>query len=220
MTMDERTVQQLVREIERKDASTAAHTWRVVLYARAMAESLGLPRRRIETITRGAALHDIGKLCVPDAILRKPGPLTGEEFAVIQQHATHGHERLVALGETDADVLDLVRHHHERWDGAGYPDGLAGESVSLGARVFAVIDSFDALTSVRPYRRDIGEGAAERALAILEDGKGSRYWPEAVDLFASLYRGGGLTWILHYFNDRVPVPEFKGHTMAEPTGGP
>ena len=218
--MQPSVVRRLVREIEDKDTSTVAHTWRVVLYARAMAESLGLERPRIETITRGAALHDIGKLRVPGEILRKPGPLTDDEFAVIKQHTIHGHERLIELGETDPDVLDLVRHHHERWDGLGYPDGLRGEGISVGARVFAVIDSFDALTSVRPYRRDIGEDAAERALAILEEGKGSRYWPDAVALFADLYRGGGLGWILHYFNDEVPVPAFTGDTMAEPTGGP
>jgi len=98
-----------VREIEDKDTSTVAHTWRVVLYARAMAESLGLERRRSETITRGAALHDIGKLRVPDGILQKPGPLTDDEFAVIKQHTTHGHERLIELGETATPTACAAR---------------------------------------------------------------------------------------------------------------
>ena len=119
-----------------------------------------------------------------------------------------GHDRLVRMGETDEHLLGLVRSHHERWDGLGYPDGLAGESIALGPRFFAVIDSFDAMTSIRPYRDRIGEDAAELALLELEAGKGTRYWPEAVDAFTDLYRSEQITWILHYFNDDVPVPDF------------
>jgi HD-GYP domain-containing protein (c-di-GMP phosphodiesterase class II) len=206
--MDHDIVQSLVRAIELKDHSTAAHTWRVVLYTRALAEAEGLEKGMIERLTVAAALHDVGKIDIPDRILTKPGRLTDEEFEVIKTHPTLGHERLVRMGADDKVLLNLVRHHHERWDGAGYPDRLAGEAIPLGARYFAVIDTFDALTSVRPYRREVGEDAADRALAVLRDDAGTHYWPDAVQLFSSLYETGQLAWILHYFNDDVPVPGF------------
>jgi HD-GYP domain-containing protein (c-di-GMP phosphodiesterase class II) len=203
------TVQSLVREIERVDLSTAAHTWRVVLYARALAEELGVPRDRIALITQGAALHDLGKLDIPATILQKPGRLTDEEFEVIKLHPVAGYARLIDLDVQDEVVLDLVRYHHERWDGLGYPFQLAGEAIPLGARMFSVIDSFDALTSVRPYRADIGEKAAERALVELEAGMGTRYWTDAVEVFTRLYRTGRLQYILHHFNDACPLPAYS-----------
>lgn len=194
-------VEALVKTIELKDQSTAAHTWRVVLYARALAEKAEMPRDFIARLTLGAALHDVGKIDIPDTILQKPGKLTDEEFDVIKQHTTLGHERLRRMGEEDQLLLDLVRHHHERVDGKGYPDGLKGEGIPVSARYFAVIDTFDALTSVRPYRKEIGAEAAEKALVELKAGVGTRYDAAAVDLFTSLYREGALDWILHYFND-------------------
>lgn len=206
--MDPDIVQSLVRTIELKDQSTAAHTWRVVLYTRAMAEHAGLEKPLIERLCIGAALHDVGKIDIPDAILTKPGRLTSEEFDQIKTHTTLGHERLRRMGETDQHILELVRHHHERWDGLGYPDGIAEEQIPLGPRFFAVIDSFDAMTSIRPYRNTIGDRAAEAAILELEAGKATRYWPDAVDAFVDLYRSETLSWILHYFNDDVPVPDF------------
>lgn len=194
-------VQALVKTIELKDRSTAAHTWRVVLYSRAMAEEAGLDHAAVERLSNAAALHDVGKIDIPDGVLQKPGRLTEEEYAVVKTHAALGHERLVRMGETDAVMLELARHHHERWDGKGYPDGLAGEAIAPAARIFAVIDSFDAMTSVRPYRSDVGPEAAERALLELKQGSGTRYWPAAVGMFESLYRSGKLSWILEYFND-------------------
>jgi len=202
-------VQALVKTIELKDLSTAAHTWRVVLYTRALAEEFGIDHTTIERLSLAAALHDVGKIEIPDTILQKPGKLTDDEFKVIQSHTTLGHERLVRMGEEDPILLNLVRHHHERFDGKGYPDNLAGDAIPVGARYFAVIDSFDAMTSVRPYRHEVGEDAAERALIELQAGMGNRYWPEAVEVFTKLYHSGKLNWILHYFNDQCPVPEFK-----------
>lgn len=202
-------VQALVQTIGLKDLSTAAHTWRVALYARAMAEEAGLGHDEVERVTRGAALHDVGKIDIPDAVLQKPGPLTDEEFAVIKTHAALGHERLIRMGEDDPVMLELVRHHHERWDGKGYPDGLESERIPLVARYFAVIDSFDAMTSIRPYRQDVGEAAAERAVTELDAGAGSRYWAPGVKMFTSLYRSGRLDWILHHFNDRCELPPYR-----------
>lgn len=201
-------IQALVEAIELKDLSTAAHTWRVVLYARALAEEAGESHEVIRRLTHAAALHDVGKLDVPTAVLAKPGPLTAQERAVMQTHTTLGHELLTRLGETDPLVLDLVRHHHERWDGQGYPDRIAGEAIHIGARFFAVIDTFDAMTSIRPYRAEVGEKAADKAIAELEAGAGTRYWPPAVEMFSRLYRTGRLGWILEYFNDRRDLPAY------------
>ncbi len=204
----------LVKLIEVKDHSTAAHTWRVALYARALADRAGLDHPTVERVTRGAALHDYGKIEIPDAILQKPGPLTDEERLVIQAHPDLGHRRLIEMGETDEIVLELVRHHHERPDGLGYPDKLREGQIPLVARFFAVIDSFDAMTSVRPYRQTVGEAAAERAMTELRAGAGTRYDADAVAMFGELYAGGSLDWILHYYNDQCPVMVFDHRAAA------
>ncbi|MBK7405546.1 MAG: HD domain-containing protein [Phycisphaerales bacterium] len=206
--MDPARVEQLVHAIEGKDMSTAAHTWRVVLYTRAMAEEAGLDLDRIRHLTHAAALHDVGKLDIPREILAKPGRLTAEEFEVIKQHPVTGYARLVTLDVDDPLVLDLVRFHHERWDGLGYPYGYALEQIPVAARYFAVIDTFDALTSVRPYRHKVGDEAAHDAIIELKKGAGTRYAPDAVEMFSGLFETGRLDWILHYFNDECPVPRY------------
>ncbi len=213
--MDPEFVHQLVRAIEHKDLSTAAHTWRVVLYTRAMMEQAGFDHDLIHLVTHAAALHDVGKLDLPASILQKPSKLTPDEFEVIKLHPVAGYARMVANDINDEPILNLIRYHHERWDGLGYPYGLSGDQIPIGARYFAVIDTFDALTSVRPYRRDVGEGAAERAIELIEDDAGTRYWPEAVEAFKSLYRQGELDFILHYFNDDVPVPGFEARKLEQ-----
>lgn len=197
-----------VRELETKDLSTAAHTWRVVLYARALAEDAGVEPDVLERITYGAAAHDIGKLIVPDAILQKPGPLTPQEFNVIKLHPMEGFRRLRDSGESDPIILDMVRHHHERVDGLGYPDGLRGEEIPRAARFFAVVDTFDALTSIRPYRMEIGHDAGVRAIAELRAGVHTRYCADAVERFAALFDSGQIDWILSHFNDSCPVPDY------------
>lgn len=195
----------LVEAIARKDMATAAHTWRVALYARAMAERAGLEREVVERLTRAAALHDVGKLTVPDEVLQKPGPLTPAERSLMQRHAADGHAMLLAAGETDPLVLELVRHHHERHDGTGYPDRLAGDAIPLAARYFAVIDAFDAMTSVRPYRMDVGPEAAARALRELRDHRNEWYCAASVDALASLVEGGTVAWITAYHNETCPI---------------
>lgn len=201
-------VQSLVRTIELKDLCTAAHTWRVVLYTRAMAEAFGLSQEQILRLSTAAALHDVGKIDIPDAILQKPGKLTPEEFAVMQTHTTLGHERLVGMGEDDPLVLELVRHHHERIDGTGYPDKIASDRIPLAAKYFSVVDAFDALTSVRPYRHEIGQQAGEAAIRELRAGIGSRYAAECVEAMASLFEHGHLDFIMEHFNDRCELPGF------------
>jgi putative nucleotidyltransferase with HDIG domain len=206
--MDPNLVQKLVRDIERKDLTTAAHTWRVVLYSRALAEALGISDHRLELVTHAAALHDIGKLDTPDAILDKPGPLTVEERAIMERHTIDGDRRLRELGVSDPLILELVRHHHERMDGSGYPDRLRGDAISMGAKFFSVIDTFDAMTSLRPYRRDVGPEAADRALRALREETGTRYCPDAVRQFVHLYEGGWLSWILDHYNDRASLDAY------------
>jgi HD-GYP domain-containing protein (c-di-GMP phosphodiesterase class II) len=210
MTPD--AVQSLVREIEAKDLSTAAHTWRVVLYARAIAEYFRVDQHVIRRITDGAALHDIGKIDIPSAILQKPGRLTDDEFEVIKQHPVLGHYRLASLGENDEIVINLVRHHHERVDGLGYPDRLKGDQIPPSARYFAVIDTFDALTSRRPYRAEVGHDAAQHALKELYDGIGTRYCRECVEAFDVLYRRGELDYILMYCNEEGDAPQVEDET--------
>ncbi len=202
-------VQALVKAIEIKDLSTAAHTWRVVLYARTLCEEFGVDRETIARITPAAALHDLGKIDIPPEILQKPGRLTDEEFAVIKTHTAIGHERLLRMGEDDEIMLNLVRFHHERWDGLGYPDGLCAEDIPEGARYFGVIDTFDALTSVRPYRQEVGIEAAHKAIEEIQRCSGERYCPEAAEAFANLFRTGKLDWILDYFNDKQQLPDFS-----------
>lgn len=198
----------LVKSLESKDGPTAAHTWRVVLYTRALAERFGLDNATIERLTIAAAVHDVGKLDVPDAILKKPGPLSADEWTVMKRHTLWGESRLRAIGIDDPLVLELVRSHHERVDGTGYPDGLCAAEIPRSARFFAVIDSFDAMTSVRPYRRHIGPEAAGAAMEELQSARGTRYCHECVDAFLALYRTGELAWILEYFNDSREAPEF------------
>lgn len=207
--MDPSIVQNLLQQIERKDLSTAAHTWRVVLYTRAMAEAFGIDHEQIALITQAAAMHDIGKLDLPDAILQKPGKLTDEEFEIIKYHPVTGYARMIDLDVTEEPILNLVRYHHERWDGLGYPFQLKGNDIPIGAQIFAVIDSFDAMTSVRPYRSMVGDTAADAALVELQAGMGTRYAIDAVEAFTELFRSGSLDYILHYFNDRVPLPAFE-----------
>lgn len=192
----------LLRLVEVKDASTAAHTWRVALYAQALAESMEMEIPVVQRVMRAAALHDVGKIDVPREILTKPGPLTDDERAIMQQHTVNGHARLLRMGEDDQLALDVVRSHHERIDGSGYPDGLKGESIPVAARMFAVIDTFDAMTSVRPYRAQTDQSATSRALAELHMHAGAWYCPEAVDRFTSLYASGRLAWIQKHYNDQ------------------
>ena len=139
------------RAVEAKSPYTQGHADRVTLYALALADQLGVSSAEREMLRRGAILHDIGKICIPDAILNKPGPLTPEEYDIIKQHPVQGVkivEPLTSLG----DVIPLIRWHHERPDGRGYPDGLKGDDIPLLVRILSVADVYDALASARPYR--------------------------------------------------------------------
>jgi HD-GYP domain-containing protein (c-di-GMP phosphodiesterase class II) len=170
------TVRALSNAVEARDAYTGKHAERVTAYGIALAQAIGLDTDRVPGIEFGFLLHDVGKVGVPDAILFKPGSLDETEFALIAQHPVIGSEIL-----RDVDFLGdgklVVRHHHERWDGTGYPDRLAGEAIPLAARVFAVADALDALTTDRPYRRGT---RFSRARDEIRSNAGSQFDPGVV----------------------------------------
>jgi hypothetical protein len=175
------TIEKLARAVEYRDASTGGHIERMAAYARVLAEQLGLADDECELLYRAGPLHDVGKIGVPDAILLKPGPLTPEERAIMERHAQAGHD---LLRDSSSELLRLgaliALHHHERWDGAGYPNGLAGEAVPIAARIVAVADVFDALTTDRVYRAAL---AFDDAVAIVRKGRGTHFDPGVVDAF-------------------------------------
>lgn len=215
MPIEPDILQALVRTIELKDLCTAAHTWRVVMYTRVLAERLEMAPEVIQRLTNAAALHDLGKIDIPDDILQKPGALTPAEFEVMKRHTVLGWERLRDMGEEDDLMLSVVRHHHERVDGKGYPDGLMGDDIHLAARMFAVVDSFDAMTSVRPYHAAFGKEAATAALHTLHDEADTHFCPAAVQLMQNAFDSGDLDWILTNFNGRASLPVYAGPHEAE-----
>jgi putative nucleotidyltransferase with HDIG domain len=173
------TVRALSNAVEARDAYTGKHAERVTLFAIEIARELGLPAPDTPEVEFGFLLHDVGKLAIPDSILFKPGPLTTEERALMSRHTIVGAEIMRDI-EFLAEASKVVRSHHERWDGNGYPDGLAGEQIPLNARVFAVADVFDALTTNRPYRAAL---SFEQARSMIEEESGSHFDPQVVDAF-------------------------------------
>jgi ribonuclease P protein subunit RPR2 len=176
------TVRALANAVEARDAYTGKHAERVAAYGLEIARALGSSLADDPQIEFGFLLHDVGKVAVPDAILYKPEPLTPAEHALMARHPEIGAQILrdiEFLGEAKA----VVRHHHERWDGAGYPDGLRGEAIPLAARVFAVADTLDALTTDRPYRPAVSLASAR--VTIAEAG-GTQFDPAVVAAFASV----------------------------------
>ncbi|SFE83286.1 HDIG domain-containing protein [Paenibacillus catalpae] len=170
-------VQELIRTTETRDAYTAGHNYRVALYAIQLGEELGLKRDQLRAIAQGGIVHDIGKLIVPDHILNKPGKLTPEEREVIEKHPVTGFNLCRRLGFMQEE-LAVIRSHHERWDGSGYPDALSGDNIPLLARVTAVADVYDALTSSRSYRAALSH---EEAISIICKERGKHFDPLCVD---------------------------------------
>jgi putative nucleotidyltransferase with HDIG domain len=177
------SVEMLAVAVETKDQVTHGHIYRVQRHTLAVARALGVTdETELKAIEAGALLHDIGKLAVSDYVLNKPSSLTTAEFEAIKTHVTMGARILTAV-DFPYPVMPIVRHHHEQWCGRGYPDGLAGREIPLGARILAVVDCFDALTSDRPYRPRMSD---ERAVAILRERQGSFYDPAIVDRFIEM----------------------------------
>jgi putative two-component system response regulator len=162
----------LALSIEAKDPYTGGHCDRLANYSIRVAERLRLPEDLRVALRRGALIHDIGKLAVPEHILLKPGPLTPEERKIMEQHTVIG-ERICSPLRSFRQVLPIIRHHHEKWDGSGYPDGLKGEQIPLTARILQVTDVYDALTTDRPYRKALPK---EEALAIMREEMKRGWW--------------------------------------------
>jgi putative nucleotidyltransferase with HDIG domain len=178
------TVETLAMAIDAKDQITHGHIRRVQLQTVALGRALGLnDEKELRALEAAALLHDLGKLAVPEHILNKPGRLTSYEYEQMKRHAAIGADILARI-DFPYPVAPIVRHHHENWDGSGYPDGLGGDAIPMGARILAVVDCFDAVTSDRPYRRRMTD---EEALALLTARRGTMYDPRVVDKFVRVY---------------------------------
>lgn len=165
--------------IAKRDADTHIHNYRVTIYAIRLAEALRLSQHDIRRLMTGAFLHDVGKIGIADAILRKPDSLTGEEFGALRMHVGLGVD-IISKANWLESARDVVEFHHEKFDGSGYMKGLQGESIPLNARIFAIVDVFDALTSRRPYKEPL---SFDDALAIMHRGRGSHFDPRLLDAF-------------------------------------
>ncbi|MEW5807384.1 MAG: HD domain-containing phosphohydrolase [Acidobacteriota bacterium] len=176
------TLEALIVALDTRDAETQGHSKRVVEYTSLIAERIGIVGKNMVDIRRGALLHDVGKIGIPDAILRKPGKLTDEEWCIMRKHPEYGYKVLSGIKFLE-DALLIVLHHHERWDGTGYPGGLKNGSIPLAARIFAVADTLDAMTSPRPYRNALTyEQARDEVLKF----KGTQFDPMVADVFLSI----------------------------------
>ena len=176
------TLEALAAALDARDKETEGHSRRVVAYALALARQLNVPEEDLNTLQRGALLHDIGKIGVPDAILRKPGPLGVEEWTVMRRHPERGRNILAGIPFL-AGASQIVSTHQERWDGGGYPAGLAGTAIPLGARIFAVADTYDAITSDRPYRAARSYSVAR---AEIEQHAGTQFDPQVASAFQQI----------------------------------
>ena len=176
----------LARAVEARDRHTIHHAERVGHYAEAMGTAHGFTPEDSDLLYHGGVLHDLGKIAIPDAILLKPGPLTAAEFATMRQHSVEG-ERICLSLRSISYYLPIIRHHHERVDGTGYPDHLEGADIPIGARITAIADSWDAMVSDRPYRAGLAE---EEAVTRLRQGAGTQWDAGLVRTFLDLLDGG------------------------------
>ncbi len=189
----EEVVLTLAGVIDAKDKYTNGHSFRVSAYSVALAEKLGWSEDEVKALHYEALLHDIGKIGVPDSILNKPGRLTDDEFSVIKSHAAVGGDILAESGELKG-ASDTARHHHEKYGGGGYPEGLSGKSIPLHARVVSIADAYDAMHSDRIYRKGLPKDVIRKELT---DGRGTQFDPDLLDAFLVLFDSGELDRIEH-----------------------
>jgi putative nucleotidyltransferase with HDIG domain len=175
-----------VNALNLKDRETESHSRRVTAYAIAIAKAVGLSKERISVIARGAFVHDIGKIAIPDAILRKPGPLDSSEIVVVREHASRGYHIVSKIPFLAGESAEIVYSHHERYDGTGYPRGLKGEEIPLGARIVAIVNALDSMTSDLPYRAARSFRDAKEEIQVWS---GRQFDPELVNVFLSLPDG-------------------------------
>jgi putative two-component system response regulator len=175
----------LAQAVEQRDGQTAGHCERMAFISAAIGVALGLNRAHLVALYRGAHLHDVGKVGIPDSILFKPGRLTAEEWVTMRSHTTRGEEICRPL-KTLKPMLPIIRHHHERWDGSGYPDGLRGEQIPLLARIVQIADIYDALTNARPYKP--AYKPAEALLILRQETENGWRDPQLFHVFLRLHR--------------------------------
>ena len=180
-----RSAAALAQSVDARDPYGGSHSERVARLAASVAAQLGLADDEVELVRSAAAMHDLGKLAIPEEILRKPAGLTGAERLVVERHPQIGHSMLQSLGARP--IADWVLHHHEWWDGSGYPSGLAGEDIPLGSRIIHVVDAYDAMTAERPFRTALGH---EAALVELERAAGTQFDPAVVEAFVAAVGAG------------------------------
>jgi diguanylate cyclase (GGDEF)-like protein/putative nucleotidyltransferase with HDIG domain len=209
------TIEALALAIDAKDQTSQSHIRRVQLYAAALARALGMRENDIQGVKTAALLHDIGKLAVPEHILSKPGPLTPEEFQKIRAHPKVGADIISAV-PFPYPVSPLILSHHERWDGKGYPSGLKGEEIPLGARILSVVDYFDALMAERPYHKAMGFDAA---IGLLQQEMGKGLDPVVVEKFIELLPALQLEAATLEQSKRRPNPEAHGQSIGRPATG-
>lgn len=197
------SMQNLIVATETKDEYTAGHNYRVAMYGLQLAQAMNLNAELMRALARGGLIHDVGKIQIPSEILNKPGKLDTDERTVIEQHPVIAYDMCKYIGFM-TEELSVIRHHHEKWDGTGYPDKLKGTEISLLARILAIADVYDALTSRRSYREPWPQ---ERALQAIVEGSGTHFDPECVSAFVRLCNSGELV-----------VPEAKGQSYGRMAG--
>jgi putative nucleotidyltransferase with HDIG domain len=204
------TIEGWSHALDLRDKETEGHTLRVTEIAEQLARRMGMSDAEITHLRRGALLHDIGKMGVPDAILLKPGPLTDAEWNIMRKHPQYAFEMLSSIVYL-RPALDIPYCHHERWDGSGYPRGLMGEKIPFAARIFAVVDVWDALTSDRPYRQ---AWTQERAMEYLQAKVEVDFDPQVVEMFLQMietYQFGDISVQSQTLSHKQPVPQPSRH---------
>jgi HD-GYP domain-containing protein (c-di-GMP phosphodiesterase class II) len=187
--------------VEARDPYTGGHLWRVGQYSGMLAEKLGFSAAEAYHVRLGGFLHDLGKIGIPDTVLGKRGPLTTAEYATVKTHPGIG-EELVREHPLGLLACDTIRHHHEWYDGSGYPDGLADQGIALNARIVSVADAFDAMTSTRPYRSGM---PAEKAVADLQPFRGRQFEGKLLDLLTELAENGAMVSIVGHSDIETPL---------------
>lgn len=204
------TISVLAQLVEGKDEYTGRHIQRVTEYAVMLGKQLGRSEDELEQLRMGTPMHDIGKIKIPDSILQKPGKLDPEEFAIMKTHTTEGAKVLEAIPEMQS-VIPIVKHHHERWDGSGYPDHLAGEAIPLFARIVSVVDAFDAMTTDRPYSK---ARTPEVAFAEIQRMSGTQFDPQCVAAFLAIQ-----AQIIEFMKNEHQTAVVPGPPKSTSTGG-
>ena len=213
------TVELLSNTIDAKDPHTFLHSKRVTDIAASLARAYGLDAAQVNTIEKGSSIHDIGKIGIPDDILFKPGSLIEDEYSAIKKHPEYGVRLLEPAQDYLSETFDIIKYHHERWDGRGYPEGLAGHEIPLSARIVGIADAYEAMTAGRPYQK---AKSPEEALQEIEDLAGIQFDPKLVRIFREVWETDP-AWrdrevFLRLYSSKVPSLESSSPSPSAPEG--